>query len=542
MVGRQTLKPLIIGSALEAVVENLIEPCAHELLTHKVLQFVAAVGVALHAEAALDRGGDFHIVVAIDAENVLHHIAGTLHIHPIGRHRKGKSPGSLLIDVHFQAFHDTLDGGSRDVLANEGIHIVVAEVHLETFGTGGAHVCHLHAHLGTCQLAGQDGGLLEGIDLSVGVDAALKAETGIGVQAMEACTLAYPCGMEICALEQHVAGGLISAAALAAEHARDAHGLLGVTDGQVAAAELVLHTIERDKGGALGQGLHHHLLSLDHVHVETMEGLAIGHHDVVGDVHDVVDGTQTNHTELVLEPLGTFLHLTAGEGEGTVAGACLGLLHLYLDREFLVVHHKVVGRRAMERCGVAVLHEPGIEVARHTIVAAGVRPVGGDIHLNHIVALDMVILGGGYAHGGVGGQHNDTAVVLSYANLVLGTYHAQALHTAQLAPLDGEALVAVIELGAHHGRYHFLAGSHIGGATHYLERLFLSHVHSAHMHVVAVGMGFAGEHLCRPQAFKPALDRLHLLHTAHFQTDAGEGIGHFLCAERGVYVFTKPFV
>ena len=175
-------------------------------------------------------------------------------------------------------------------------------------------------------------------------------------------------------------------------------------------------------------------------------------------------------------------------------------------------------------------------------MAARICTVGGDIHFDYEIALDMVVLGCGDAHGSVFGQHDDAVVVVAHAYLVLCTNHAVALHTAQLALLDGEALVAVVELGAHHGHYHLLSGSHIRCSAHYLDGLALACIHTADVHVVAVGVRLTCEHVCCPQAFQSALDRLHFFHTIHFQAHACECIGHLIGIEGGVNILAQPFV
>ena len=155
---------------------------------------------------------------------------------------------------------------------------------------------------------------------------------------MTARTLADPCGVEVCALQKHVACGVVCTAALAAKHTCYAHGFLGIADGQVALAQFVLHTVQGNKGSSLGHGLHHHLAALYHVCVEAVQGLAVCHHYVVGNVHDVVDGAQAYDAQTVLQPFGAFLHLASGQCQGAIAGTSLGGLHRYGNLQVSVVH------------------------------------------------------------------------------------------------------------------------------------------------------------------------------------------------------------
>ena len=75
--------------------------------------------------------------------------------------------------------------------------IVIFQVNGEIRQRVGIHILDLHAHLTTCQLLTEDGGLLQSIDDSVGIDAALETETRIGAQAMPTGTLTDPGRMEI---------------------------------------------------------------------------------------------------------------------------------------------------------------------------------------------------------------------------------------------------------------------------------------------------------------------------------------------------------
>ena len=304
----------------------------------------------------------------------------------------------------------------------------------------------------------------------------------------------------------------------------------------------MLHTVQGHKRCALGHRANDYLLALDHVGIEAMERSAVGHHHVVGDIHDIVDGTDAYHAQAVLQPFGALLHLAVLQAHGCVAGASLLVLHADADGEVLVIYLEVLHRGAVQAGLIAVLHQPCIQVTCHAIMAARICTVGGDIHFDYEIALDMVVLGCGDAHGSVFGQHDDAVVVVAHAYLVLCTNHAVALHTAQLALLDGEALVAVVELGAHHGHYHLLSGSHIRCSAHYLDGLALACIHAADVHVVAVGVRLTCEHVCCPQAFQSALDRLHFFHTIHFQAHACECIGHLIGIEGGVNILAQPFV
>ena len=273
-----------------------------------------------------------------------------------------------------------------------------------------------------------------------------------------------------------------------------------------------------------------------------MEGLAVSHHDVVGDVNDIVDGTQADEAQLVLKPGGTFLHLASSQSDGAIAGTSLGVLNLHGNGERLVIHHKSFTIGAVKAGLISVLHQPGVEVARHTIVAARIGAVGGDVHLNQIVAFKFVILGGRGAYYCVLGQHDDAVVVSTDTDFVLGTNHAKAFHATQLAALDGEGFVAIVKHGSHNRHNHLLSLCHIGGTADNLNGGFATHVHATNVHVVAIGMRFASEDFSNPKTGQTSLDGLHFFHASHLKTGAGQCHGHFMGTQGGVHIFTQPFI
>ena len=172
------LQSVIVSTSLQAVVQYLTESSPHQLLPYQVLQFVALVLLALYRQTAAQGGGNLHLIITIDAKNVFHHVAWTLHVHPIGRDYERQAISILLSDLHFQTGHYTADGLGRNMLTDEGIHIGILEIHGESLHRLWTCISYLHAHLGSCQLFGHEGSSLEGINLSIGVHSALKTETG----------------------------------------------------------------------------------------------------------------------------------------------------------------------------------------------------------------------------------------------------------------------------------------------------------------------------------------------------------------------------
>ena len=147
--------------------------------------------------------------------------------------------------------------------------------------------------------------------------------------------------MEVGTLEHHVTRGLVGTRSLAAEDAGDTHGLLGVADAQVVLAQDMLLTVEGNKLGTLGLRAHHNLVARHHVGVKAVHGLSVGHHDVVGDVNDIVDGAQADSRQLLLHPLGTLLDLAVSDAHTGITLAGLRVLNLDVDGKVVVVDRKL---------------------------------------------------------------------------------------------------------------------------------------------------------------------------------------------------------
>ena len=200
---------LVVAHLGERVVHNLIEATTHELLANKVLQTILGILLGLHGERRLELGGNLDIVVAVDTQDVLDHVTGALHVGTVGGHVEHEAFGVFSHHLHLQAFGYLAYHVVTDGLAYQTVAVFIVETHLGVGDGGGIDIVDLHGHLAACQLAAEDGGLLEGIDGAVGVDAALEAVRGIGRETVATGALANPGGVEVGTLEHHVGGGVI---------------------------------------------------------------------------------------------------------------------------------------------------------------------------------------------------------------------------------------------------------------------------------------------------------------------------------------------
>ena len=188
----------IIGLLGEGVVQNFIESLTNQLFRDDVLQLIGTVNVPLNGQARLDRSWNLNIIVAIDAQNIFNHITRTLNIHTIGRNFQTQPRCRFAQDFHIQRSHNVLDDVNRNILANEVVNILIIEVNEERLRQSRSlHVFDVHGNLSAGQFSNQHSSLLQGINLSVWINAALKTERSISAQTMTAGALTNPRGVEI---------------------------------------------------------------------------------------------------------------------------------------------------------------------------------------------------------------------------------------------------------------------------------------------------------------------------------------------------------
>ena len=407
MRGRITLHPVIIGRTLQRIVQDFIETASHQLFRHQILQLVAFVFIAFDIQRRAHRRRYFHIIIPVHAQDVLHHIARTLHVHTVGRHLKFQPFGRFLQNLHLQTRHDAFHRIRPDVFPHQAVSIFIIQVHHKIGQRIGIYILNLHGYFPACQFLTQHGSLFQGVNHTVRVDTPLETERSIGAQTMTACALANPRRIEISTFQQYVTGRFIRSAPFSAEHTGDTHRLFHVADSQIAVAQLMFLAVERHERRTFRHGLHHHFTPFDHIGIETVQRLSVGEHDVIRHIHDIVDGAQTDRAQFVLQPFRTFLDFAIPERHGGITGACLRVLHFDVDVQLVAVHLKTVARRTVQSRLVAVLHQPGIQVAGHTVMRAGIRTVGRNVHFDKIVALQVIVFrcrGSGYSRLG---QHDD---------------------------------------------------------------------------------------------------------------------------------------
>ena len=142
-----------------------------------------------------------------------------------------------------------------------------------------------------------------------------------------------------------------------------------------------------------------------------------------------------------------------------------------------------------------------VGLARDSVDAEAVRPVRGDLELEHLAG-DRQHLDQRRARSQLGVEHHDPVVVGADRDLVLGQDHPRGLDAAQLRPSQ---LRAVGHHGARLGHRDDLAGGHVRRPAHDRALVAGPDVDRADGQPVGVRVAFGAEHA----ADEEVLERAH---------------------------------
>ena len=181
-------------------------------------------------------------------------------------------------------------------------------------------------------------------------------------------------------LEQHARGLRLYLGSRSAHQPRDRCRPLGVVDHHHLAVERARLAVEGLDLLAVACTPHRERRSCDPVEVECVQRLPGQEHHVVGDVHDVVDRPLAGRGQAGLQPCGRLADRDVLQHPRGEAGAQLRALHVDVH----TVHRS--RRSGVRRPGLGCEHgsRGGVQLAGDPVDAEAVRPVGGDLQLEHL--------------------------------------------------------------------------------------------------------------------------------------------------------------
>ena len=165
---------------------------------------------------------------------------------------------------------------------------------------------------------------------------------------MTTSTLTNPCWMEISTFQYNISCCFVSTTTLSTEDTCNTHWLFLITDSEVVLTKYMLFTIQSNELLTLVLILNDDMIALNHICIKTVHRLTVSHHDIVGNVNDIIDWTQTNDIQFVLQPLRTLLYLTIRNTQTSITTASISVLNRHINRKIMIVNLKSVARWTMQ--------------------------------------------------------------------------------------------------------------------------------------------------------------------------------------------------
>ena len=252
--------------------------------------------------------GELYVVISINAEDILNHVAFALYIGAITWHFNLPYAQAVffarLRNTHLEGTEDGLDGVSTQLLTDERVAMLLSEGHAERIKGSRLDVEYRAGNLTACHFLNNEGATLEHIKGIAWVATAFVAERCIGGELMTASCLADAHGIKICAFEEYVLGVFRNATLQTAKYTGNTHRLLCVANHQVLLVHFAFDTIEGYEFLPLLSSFNDDFLPFDLVIIKRMERLSHLMEHEIGGIHHVVDGAESNGAKCVLQPFG----------------------------------------------------------------------------------------------------------------------------------------------------------------------------------------------------------------------------------------------
>ena len=238
--------------------------------------------------------------------------------------------------------------------------------------------------------------------------------------------------MEICTFEEYIFCCFCSSRIESTEYSGDTHRFFCITDHQVTVRKLTFYFIQSNELSSFGTSFYYNLTAFNLVSIETVHRLTICMKNVIGNIDNIVDRTYTDKTQFVLQPFGTFLYCYVLDSNTCITGTSFSVFYHNINVHIVIVDLECIYRRTFQCCLTSVLNQPCIQIACNAIVRAGIRTVRSNIYLQHVIALDIIIVFGKSSRYNIFRKYNDTFVACTDTDFVFSANHTVRLNAAKL--------------------------------------------------------------------------------------------------------------
>ncbi len=243
-----------------------------------------------------------HIGIAEETGNLLCHITHSVDVLTEGGCGNGQC---IAVDLcgQLDSLQDRLHFLGSQGEADEIVDLLHGAGHHRGLPLYRVNVNDAAHHFAGVQLLYQLAGTVDGPLSEVRIQALLEVSGGVGSVADLSCGEADVGAVKGSRLENHGLHIVGDLRVLAAHDAGHADGTLCVADGEHGMIQLPLLLVQSLENIAVLCPLHDDLVTADQIVVIGMHRLAVLKHHIVGDVHQVVDGTNAGGGQTHLHPL-----------------------------------------------------------------------------------------------------------------------------------------------------------------------------------------------------------------------------------------------
>ena len=205
---------------------------------------------------------------------------------------------------------------------------------------------------------------------------------------------------------------------------------------------------------------------------------------IIGNIHHIIDRTQSDSRQTLLQPIGTFCHFHIPHRHSAVPDTCFMVRYIDIDTALFSIDSEIVYRRPVQSGIFTPLCQISGQITGNAIMRSCIDTIRGNIHFEDIIALYIIIVFGQCTGLYLSRQHDNAIVRSSYTYFVFGTNHTERFHSANLRFFNRKTFFTTIQNSTQRSHYHVLSRRDIRSSTHDLNRLGFPQIHGSNVQMI----------------------------------------------------------
>ena len=125
MICMIVVESFVVVTLCKRVVQYLIESTSYQLLSYKIFSFMFQVFLTFYHQGAFQLCWYLYVVIAINPQDILNHVAWTLHVNTISWYLKFQTFGILIQHLHLKRFDNALYHIFPNDFTNKRINVFI---------------------------------------------------------------------------------------------------------------------------------------------------------------------------------------------------------------------------------------------------------------------------------------------------------------------------------------------------------------------------------------------------------------------------------